>query len=277
MEVFGTGTGDTTNGNLDISNDFTSVTIGSIEGNGAVFLGANNLTVGSNNLSTTFSGVIQKGIYGGTGGSLAKIGGGILTFQGRATNDYIADTVGLILVSGSIIDLNYTGDPDTIASLTVDGVPQPPGVYGGPATAPPINSLSLLALEQYQVTCGPCATNQASRAQVRIHISRAPATFHKRSAALSRETEIESVPILVPPTRSTFMATWASVSGATSYHLDVSASSGFGSYVNRYRDLDVGHVTSRIVTGPLSQAPFTTIGFAPTNPTGYYPTPKSKR
>src|SRR5205085_11815548 len=58
IEVFG-------NGNLDISlhnkrfHDILGVTVGSIEGDGNVFLGANNLTVGSNNLSTTFSGVIQ--------------------------------------------------------------------------------------------------------------------------------------------------------------------------------------------------------------------------
>ena len=46
------------------------MTIGSIEGEGDVFLGANNLTVGSNDLSTSFSGVIQDG---GFGGSLAKV------------------------------------------------------------------------------------------------------------------------------------------------------------------------------------------------------------
>src|SRR5205814_4649003 len=34
-----------------------------------------------------------------------------------------------------------------------------------------------------------------------------------------------------PPTRSSFMATWGSVSGATSYLLDVSRSNSFSSYV----------------------------------------------
>jgi len=47
------------NGNLDVGlHSAPGVTVGSIEGSGAVFLGAKNLTVGSNNLSTTFSGVI---------------------------------------------------------------------------------------------------------------------------------------------------------------------------------------------------------------------------
>ena len=74
MEVFG-------NGRLDISgheNIFfpfspAPVTIGSIEGNGDVFLGDNNLIVGSNNQSTTFSGVMQDGGQArGAGGSLTQ-------------------------------------------------------------------------------------------------------------------------------------------------------------------------------------------------------------
>src|SRR5262249_12464224 len=107
------------NGTVDIRNKNTNgktphLTIGSIEGDGNVFLGSNNLIVGASNLSTFFSGVIQDGgRSGGTCGSLAKIGSGILTFQGRATHDYIADTVSLILVSGSIINLNFSGTPDT--------------------------------------------------------------------------------------------------------------------------------------------------------------------
>ena len=69
IEVFG-------NGRLDVSgHNAPEVTIGSIEGDGDAFLGANNLTVGSNNLSTTFSGVIQNG---GLGRSLIKTGAIIL-------------------------------------------------------------------------------------------------------------------------------------------------------------------------------------------------------
>jgi hypothetical protein len=50
-------------------------------------------------------------------------------------------------------------------------------------------------------------------------------------------------------TRSSFMASWGSVSGAIGYRLDVSTSSSFGSYVDDYHDLDVGNVTGRLVTG----------------------------
>src|SRR5438067_2357979 len=64
-------------------------------------------------------------------------------------------------------------------------------------------------------------------------------------------TGIETVSS-APPTRSTFMATWDGVSGATGYLLDVSTSSSFDTYVDGYHDLDVGNVRGRVVTG-LSQ------------------------
>jgi len=116
------------NGYLHIADHQSGLSIGSIEGSGNVFLGANNLIVGTNNINTSFSGVISGS------GSLAKVGNGVLTFQ---TNHCIADTVGLILVSGSIIKLDFTGPSDVIASLKVNGVPQPPGIYGSPTSGAP--------------------------------------------------------------------------------------------------------------------------------------------
>jgi len=53
---------------------------------------------------------------------------------------------------------------------------------------------------------------------------------------------------MVPPTRSSFMASWQKVSGAIGYRLDVSTSASFDSYVNGYHDLDVGDVNGRVVT-----------------------------
>jgi hypothetical protein len=52
-----------------------------------------------------------------------------------------------------------------------------------------------------------------------------------------------------PPTRSSLMATWPSVTGAKGYLLDVSTSNSFSSYVDGYHDLDVGNVSGRVVTG----------------------------
>jgi autotransporter-associated beta strand protein len=73
VKVFG-------NGFLDIGrHNAPGVSIGSIQGSGLVFLGALNLTVGSNNRSTNFSGLIQDGgRFGGVGGSLTKVGTGSL-------------------------------------------------------------------------------------------------------------------------------------------------------------------------------------------------------
>jgi hypothetical protein len=53
----------------------------------------------------------------------------------------------------------------------------------------------------------------------------------------------------LPPTRSSFMATWPSVSGANGYLLDVSTSRSFNSFVDGYHNLDVGDVTGRVATG----------------------------
>ena len=62
------------------------ISIGSLEGDGIVSLGSNrpSLTIGTNNLSTVFSGVIQGS------GSVVKKGSGTLTFT-RA-NTYVGST-----------------------------------------------------------------------------------------------------------------------------------------------------------------------------------------
>jgi hypothetical protein len=52
-----------------------------------------------------------------------------------------------------------------------------------------------------------------------------------------------------PSTRSTFMASWHTVSDAGGYLLDVSTDRSFTSYVDGYHDLDVGNVAAHVVTG----------------------------
>jgi autotransporter-associated beta strand protein len=81
------------------------VTIGSLEGEGLVFPGSTTLTIGSNNLSTTFSGSIQDGGGPTNEGiaSLAKVGSGALTLSG--TNTYTGSTTvsaGKLVVDGSL-------------------------------------------------------------------------------------------------------------------------------------------------------------------------------
>jgi hypothetical protein len=50
-------------------------------------------------------------------------------------------------------------------------------------------------------------------------------------------------------TKSGFIAHWGSVTGATSYRLDVSTSSTFSSYLSGYQNLVLGNVISRSVSG----------------------------
>jgi len=93
------------------------MTIGSIEGDGTAVLGAHNLIVGSNELNTTFSGVIQGG------GSLTKIGSGTLILSGA--NTYTGTTNvnrGMLQVDGSITSNTFVDRAGTLAGTeTING------------------------------------------------------------------------------------------------------------------------------------------------------------
>jgi outer membrane autotransporter protein len=121
-------------------NNDGKVSAGSIEGAGDFFLGANELTVGGNNLSTNVSGVISD--CGGilcagvsnvnvvpAGGSLVKVGTGTLTLSGM--NLYTGATTinnGVLEVDGSIATSSLT----TVNSgATLQGV----GTVGNTAIA----------------------------------------------------------------------------------------------------------------------------------------------
>jgi fibronectin-binding autotransporter adhesin len=93
-----------------------SLTIGSIEGAGTVSL---NLAVGSNNLSTTFSGIIQEVTNGPC--SLTKIGRGKLTLS--SANTY---TGGTTVMQGSLLVTNTTGSGTGAGAVSVNG-----GIFGG--------------------------------------------------------------------------------------------------------------------------------------------------
>jgi autotransporter-associated beta strand protein len=87
------------NGTLDLTNATTQiVSIGSLAGNGIVSLAGHTLSIGSNNLSTSFSGLIQES------GGVIKLGSGMLTLTGA--NSYTgATTVG----TGTLRVNNQTG------------------------------------------------------------------------------------------------------------------------------------------------------------------------
>jgi autotransporter-associated beta strand protein/T5SS/PEP-CTERM-associated repeat protein len=91
------------------------ITAGSIEGAGTYSIGSNELTVGSNDLSTTLSGSIQDG---GAGGSLVKDGSGTLTLTGSSN---IGGTLTLCSGCGSG-GLTISGGSFTVGSFVeIDG------------------------------------------------------------------------------------------------------------------------------------------------------------
>jgi len=162
LEVFG-------NGSLDISSrDVPGITIGSLEGDGSVFLGANNLSIGGNGLNTIFSGVIQDGgSAGGTGGQLSKVTSDTLTLSGG--NTY---TGGTTVTSGTLAVTNTTGSATGSGPVTVSGgILAGNGILVGPVTigggsaaaviAPGGNHVATLTIQD-QLTFGVRSTYQCS-------------------------------------------------------------------------------------------------------------------
>src|SRR5205085_9859227 len=87
------------NGTLDLINATTqAVSIGSLAGNGIVSLAGHTLSIGNNNLSTSFSGMIQEI------GGVTKVGSGTLTLTGA--NSYTGATT---VTAGTLRVNNQTG------------------------------------------------------------------------------------------------------------------------------------------------------------------------
>ncbi len=111
------------NGELDISSTHLSgVTVGSLTGDGLVYLGTKTLTIGSNGQSTTFSGVIQES------GGVTKIGTGTLTLTG-------ADLyTGATTVSGGVLNVaNRRGSATGAGAVQVNtGTLGGRGIIAGP-------------------------------------------------------------------------------------------------------------------------------------------------
>jgi autotransporter-associated beta strand protein len=153
-------------GSIEINALGTSgTTVGSIEGAGTLRLGAKTLTVGYNDLSTTFSGRVQ-----GNGGSLVKVGSGTLIVSG-VSNTYTGTTIvngGLLQVDGSIATSSLVtvnaggaiGGTGTLASTMIDGGTLSPGNSIGTITVQ--GSLVLSSAAAYVVEISPAATDRTN-------------------------------------------------------------------------------------------------------------------
>jgi autotransporter-associated beta strand protein len=139
IRFYGNATGGTArcelfgNGTLDIAfSTAPGVTVGSVEGDGVIVLGPQALTIGSNDLSTIFSGVMQDS-ESYPGGALIKIGSGTLTLGGA--NTY---TGGTTVSGGTLAVNNQTGSGTGDSVVTVQS-----GTLGGNGTIAGVTTIGI--------------------------------------------------------------------------------------------------------------------------------------
>ncbi|PYK37846.1 MAG: hypothetical protein DME49_10045 [Verrucomicrobia bacterium] len=150
------------NARLDISGHSSSwVTISSVEGDGSVFLGAENLVV-SSDINHVFSGKIQDG--GGTGGLLTKKGRGTLTLTGANTYTggtivtainpnrmgilQVTNTTGSATGTGAVaVNLGTLGGSGTIAGAVTIGTGVGPTQHGFLAPAAGTRKAATLTIQ----------------------------------------------------------------------------------------------------------------------------------
>ena len=116
------------NGTLDLTgHDLGTVSIGSLAGSGSVLLGTTNLSVGTNNFRTEFSGTIQDNA-GPPGASLTKTGSGSLALSGANAYDG-----GTFVGSGTLFVNNVTGSGTGTGTVLVNrGTLGGNGIISGP-------------------------------------------------------------------------------------------------------------------------------------------------
>ena len=145
FQVFG-------NGVLDLTNvTDPTMLIGSLAGNGMVLLAGHTLSVGNNNLSTTFSGVMQES------GGLTKAGTGTLTLNGANTySGTTTVTAGTLRVNNSTgsgtgsgpvkVHTGSLGGKGTIAGPVTIGTGNGTGAVLAPSAG--VNQLAILTLQR---------------------------------------------------------------------------------------------------------------------------------
>jgi uncharacterized protein with beta-barrel porin domain len=144
-------------GNFDMSVlTAAGMTAGSIEGAGNYFLGSKLLTVGSNNLSTTVSGLIS-----GINGGLTKVGTGTLTLSGFDSYSGATNVNGgTLVVDGAIASTLTTvnaggtlSGSGAVGNTAITGGTLAPGSAGGSIFGPltVLGTLSFTAASTYMI------------------------------------------------------------------------------------------------------------------------------
>jgi uncharacterized protein with beta-barrel porin domain len=177
-----------------------SMSAGSIEGAGSYILGFKNLTVGSNNLSTTVSGVIS-----GVGGSLIKVGTGAMTLTNTET--YTGPTTvngGALVVDGSIALSSLTtvnaggtlAGTGTVGNTAITGGTLAPGPLNGLGTLNVTGTLSFTAASTYMIQVNSTTssltnvTGTASLGNATVNVNYLSTTLQKQYTILNSTTGV---------------------------------------------------------------------------------------
>jgi autotransporter-associated beta strand protein len=154
-------------GALVLNNSASAATLTSSQGNHTV--AANVQLVSSLNAAINTGTFTVSGEISGNGG-LIKQGAGTLALANanaylgnttveegtlRMNGRFLPDTTAVLLSSGASLQLNYTGSPDIVDSLLIDGVAQYPGIWGPLGSVAQYTTSLLTGTGVLQVTDGP--------------------------------------------------------------------------------------------------------------------------
>ena len=257
-------------GEVDFSGSFgpnndDKLSIGSLAGAGDFFLGPNELTVGSNNLSTEVSGVIADTCGCGLGGgALVKVGTGTLKLSGA--NTYSGGTTvngGTLLVNGSILGPVLVGQgatlggSGTVGNTVVAGTLSP---GNSPGTLTVLGNLSFTPTGTYVVEVEPAAndltivTGNATLAGT-LHLVAAPGVvLDVTRTILTASTVAGTFPTLTSNLGTAPFLGWTVTYSPANVAVTLYKTQGFAAVGRTANQIATGAGADSLGAGPLYQA-----------------------